>query len=138
MGQIDAECAVLVSCNERLRHCWRWNGRCRWRQFALRPRPEGEMAVISLVERLEQLKARRGQGRCDPGVRDPGAPCNVDRLTKQMITVRHSTDGAVVSDGPEGARHYAKRRCDADYSSRDRGGGRLEQGGMPDRLPTDG
>lgn len=94
--QVDPQCSMFVFGQSR------WRRKLRSRLQINAPRnarhwSEGEMAMVMLVQRFYQRKARSTKGSVDHAVGDSGASDHVDRPSRQMVAVRHSADGAVVS-----------------------------------------
>jgi len=66
-------------------------------------RGKGEVAVVLLVQGLDQLVARFPEHRFDLSVRNAGPPSDVNSPIEQVIGIGHAADGLVVRDGPERA-----------------------------------
>ena len=88
---------------------WREDGRGTTRR---RGDGESEMAVIALVERLDEGVAREAERGCNLHVRHAWATRDVDRSALKMEAVGNATDFAIMRDRPEHARNPAERASD--------------------------
>ena len=75
-------------------------------------RPEGEMAVIALVERFEQVKAGGAERGVDLAVAHPGAAGDVDRAAVEVVAVGDSPDRAIMRRRAEDAGDPAEPRAE--------------------------
>lgn len=80
---------------------------------------EGEVAVIALVQRLDEMVTSRPQRRRELRMRHVGPPDDVDRLSEQMIAVRYATDRSIVLDGSDCAADRAVPRRGPSGRNRD-------------------
>lgn len=78
-----------------------------------------KVAVRAFVQGLDEYISRGPKRRGDLSVRDAGPSYNIDRSAEQMIAVWHSADLAVVGNGAQRARDYAK--CCSDLLRRNAG-----------------
>lgn len=75
-------------------------------------RPECEMAVVALIEGLDQVKPGGRERRGDLSVRHSPPAHDVNCMTKKVIAVGDTANGTVMFDRSEGARDDPEWRSD--------------------------